>query len=75
MRALDKIDTSTLGGRIRYARVKRKLSQEEFGKKIHARIKTVSRWECGISIPTADYIAGICREFNVSADWLLGLKR
>lgn len=75
MKNVDNADIHTLGGRIRFVRITRKLSQTEFGAKIRAKTKTVSRWECDQSIPSATYIAEICRKYGISPAWLLGLKK
>lgn len=60
--------------RIRELRAENKLSQKEFGKLLSISQDTVSLWENGKSMPTAEYIIAICRRFNVSADYILGLK-
>lgn len=60
--------------RVREIRLEKKLTQIEFGKLLAVSQDTVSLWENGKSLPTADYIILICHKFGVSADYLLGLK-
>jgi len=63
-----------IGERIKEIRVDCKLNQSEFGKSISVSQDTVSLWEKGKSLPTAEYIIMICKRYNVSADYLLGLE-
>ena len=64
----------SLGQRIREIRTEAKLTQAQFGEKVAVSQDTVSLWENDKSAPSAEYLAEICRIFNVSADYLLGLK-
>lgn len=50
------------------------LSKNGFSRLIGLPAATVTGWEKQLHIPRADTIYAICREFHVSADWLLGLK-
>lgn len=59
--------------RIRETRIENKLTQAQFGEKLSVSQDTVSLWEKGKSLPTAEYIFAICRAFSVSADYILGL--
>lgn len=62
------------GKRIREIRKKNGLNQAEFAKKIDSTQDMVSRYEKGdIDLSTA-MIIKICKTFNVSADYLLGLS-
>ena len=64
----------TIGWRIRLLRKQQRLTQTEFGKKIYTTKGTVRNWESNISSPQCDFVIAICKTFDVSADWLLGLK-
>ena len=46
------------------------LTQQEFADKIGVKRNTVATYEMGRSVPSDSAIALICREFNVSEDWL-----
>lgn len=59
--------------RIRETRVENRLTQAQFGEKLSVSQDTVSLWEKGKSLPTAEYIFAICTAFSVSADYILGL--
>jgi len=59
--------------RIKEIRTENKLTQAQFGDKLAVSQDTVSLWEKGKSLPTAEYIIEICKTFAVSADFLLGL--
>lgn len=60
--------------RIREIRQKNKLTQTEFAFMIGTTKNQLSKYETGVQeIPTKIIIA-VCQKFNVSADWLLGLR-
>lgn len=63
----------TIATRIKNIRLENKLSQAQFGKKLNVSQDTVSLWEKGKSIPTAELIITICKLFEISSDYLLGL--
>jgi len=46
------MDAKKLGKRIRLARVEADLTQTDLANKIHAKQKSISRYETGASIPT-----------------------
>ena len=57
--------------RIAYIRKTEGLTQEEFGKRIGGLSKNyIWMLERGTRIPSDRTIADICREFNISEDWL-----
>jgi len=60
--------------RIKELRLENNLSQSTFGKKLQVSQDTVSLWEKGKAFPNTEYIILICKLFDVSADYLLGLK-
>ena len=59
--------------RLKELRKKENLTQEEFALMIKMRQQQYSRYETGEREPQLKHIRRICRTFNVSADWLLGL--
>lgn len=61
----------TIGERIRHYRKEIKnATQKEFGLKIGLKPNSVSDIESGKNNPTEQTIKAICREFNVSENWL-----
>jgi transcriptional regulator with XRE-family HTH domain len=53
------MDAKKLGKRIRLARVEADLTQTELANKIHAKQKSISRYETGASVPTIDTLIKI----------------
>lgn len=64
---------ATLSNRIRCLRQERGLTQDEFGKLFGIVKSTVSLYENGKSVPNDQIKTDMCRYFNVSMDYLLGL--
>lgn len=56
--------------RIRLLRKELKLNQTDFGERIGVKQASVAGYEAGIRTPLGAVITSICREFNVSEDWL-----
>lgn len=56
--------------RIRLLRKELKLNQTDFGERIGVKQASVAGYEAGIRTPLDAVITSICREFNVSEDWL-----
>lgn len=48
-------------------------TQQELADRIHATIYAVRTWEQGKSCPSIDAIIAICKTYQVSSDYLLGL--
>ena len=63
-----------VGQRIREIRYEAKLNQSKFGQSISVSQDTISLWENGKSLPNTEFIILICKKYNVSADYLLGLE-
>lgn len=64
----------SLGERIHDLRVERKLTQPQLAKKLNVSNCIISKWENNLMEPKATYIIRMCQFFNVTADYLLGLK-
>ncbi len=56
--------------RIKKLRKELDLTQQKFADKLGVKRNTVGQWECGINALTDQVITSICREFNVSEEWL-----
>lgn len=64
----------TFSKRLRDLRTENNLSMKELAKKIDATDAAISNWENNINEPKISYIIRLCNYFDVSADYLLGLK-
>lgn len=63
-----------IGKRIKEIRLENKLSQKAFGEILSVSQDTVSLWENGKSLPTAEFIIAMAMHFHVSADYILCLQ-
>lgn len=59
--------------RVKELRTDLGLSQPEFSERLGVGAGAVSLWERGCTIPALGTLMRICTEYDVSADWLLGL--
>lgn len=62
------------GIRLKLLREEKKLTQKELAKLLNVRNTTVSAWEKDIAEPPYDTLKFICKYFDISADYLLGLS-
>ena len=63
-----------IGNRIKELRIEHKLSQQKFGEILSISQDTVSLWEKGKSVPTAEFLIAIAKNFDTSVDYILCLK-
>lgn len=70
----NKIVDERIEKRIRELRNERHMTQSRLGDILCVSQDTVSLWEKGKSIPSADQVIRLCKIFGVSADYLLGLS-
>lgn len=66
---------STIGEKIKAFREDLDMNQTELGKMINMTQRKISYIECGKYEPSIEDIKALCNFFNVSADYLLGLKK
>ena len=59
-----------ISDRVRELRIAKNLTQQEFADKLKIKRSTISNYDIGRSEPSESAISLICREFNVSEDWL-----
>lgn len=64
----------TLGMRLKALRQEKGLSQVELARLIGVGKSIVSLYEKDVSEPTSSKIIAICKYFDVTSDYLLGLK-
>jgi transcriptional regulator with XRE-family HTH domain len=60
--------------KIKELRLSKGITQSELSKAINFGQSTIVAWEKGIKTPTAEAIKELAKFFDVSADYLLGLK-
>lgn len=63
------------GLRIQQLRTNNRMSQKEFGKKIHRSKSVVSSYENNLRTPPLDILVDIATLFNVSLDYLVGIDK
>ncbi|MBQ8840014.1 MAG: helix-turn-helix transcriptional regulator [Clostridia bacterium] len=63
-----------IADKIKLLRERNEWTQTELAKKLGITRSGVNAWEMGISIPSTQYIVELSLLFNVSADFLLGIK-
>ena len=66
--------TTDIGEKIKDLRVENSLSQSKFGEILHVSQDTISLWEKGKALPNTEYVILICKTFDTSADYLLGIN-
>ena len=68
------MDMVEIGKRIKEIRLENKLSQKKLGELIAASQDTISLWETGKSVSTAEFLIALAGLFDVSVDYILCLK-
>ena len=66
------IDKSNVGSNIKIVREKNNISQNKLSKFLNTTSSTVSAYESGKTLILTSFAYQICKEFNVSMDWLCG---
>lgn len=60
--------------RLKLIRKERGLTQKEVAKAIGVTLSAISNYEQGIREPSIQVLISLCRFYNVSSDYLLGLE-
>ena len=68
------MENSVFQQRLRELRAEQGLTQGALAALLHTSDDSVYSWEKGRSEPSLSMLTEICRVFNVSADYLLGLE-
>ena len=63
-----------IGRKIKELRVDMGITQAKLAKALGITQDSVSLWENGKRLPDTQYVIAICRFFDASADYLLGIK-
>lgn len=61
------------GSRLKILRERENLSQAELARQMGISQTQISRWERGDVVPASDALRAVAQQFNVTADYLLGL--
>ena len=64
-----------IGQKIRQLRNEKRLTQTDLAKILHVSQDTISLWELDKSLPDVKNVVEICKLFDVSSDYLLGLEK
>lgn len=68
-----KFDIKLFGERLKYLRNERELGQNNLAEKLQLSNASISYWETGKQIPSAEVVFKLAVFFSVSSDYLLGL--
>ena len=60
--------------RIKYLRESQNITQSDLAKRLGITRSSVNAWEMGVSVPSTQYIVELSEVFQVSTDYLLGVK-
>lgn len=63
-----------IGENIKKLRISNKMSQEEMAVQLHVVRQTISKYECGLSVPDAEMIIKIAELFKVPVSQILGVQ-
>lgn len=69
------MDQEKIGKFIAEVRKQRGLTQKELAEKIGISDKTISKWECGNSIPDISYLESLCDSLDIKVNELLSGER
>ena len=71
---MDTFDRKIFGERLKTLRTERNIGQNLLSKELGLSNASISYWETGKQEPSAQAIFKLAKYFNVSADYILGLK-
>lgn len=70
---MHEFDAKLFGERLKYLRSEKAIGQNLLAEKLQLSNASISYWETGKQIPSAEVIYKLAIFFNVSADYLLGI--
>lgn len=68
----ENIDKELSGARLKALRKNSKITQTKFGEKLNCSYGTIAGYESGRYIIATPFLYSICKDYGVSADYLLG---
>ena len=60
--------------RLKELRLEKEMTQKKLAKELETSDDSIYSWETGRSQPSIEMIRAICKYFNVSSDYVLGLE-
>ena len=69
------MDNERIGKFILELRKQKGMTQKELAEKVRVSDKTISKWECGNSIPDITYLEALCNSLDISVNELLSGQR
>lgn len=60
--------------RLKELRTEKELTTVQLAKELNVSDSTITRWENNLRVPSIDNLYNIAKFFDVSADYLIGLK-
>ncbi len=70
---MEQYDNKIFGERLKMLRAEKNIGQNLLAKELELSNASISYWETGKQMPTAEAIFKIAQYFGVSADYLLGI--
>lgn len=64
----------SLAEKIKLLRERINLTQSDLARRMGLTRSSVNAWEMGLSVPSTQYIVELAKTFDVSTDYLLGMK-
>ena len=71
---MDNFSRTILGERLKMLRTEKQIGQNFLAKELGISNSSISYWETGKQEPSAQAIFKLAKYFNVSSDYILGLK-
>ena len=72
---MEPFNRQLFGERLKLLRTEKNVGQNQLAKDLDLSNASISYWETGKQLPTAEAIYKLALFFNVSADYLLGIKK
>ena len=63
-----------LGKTIKELRNRKEIKQDDFAAAVGVSVQTISRWENDVNVPDLSMLPILAKYFNVTTDYLLGVK-
>lgn len=70
---MQEFDVKVFSERLKYLRTEKSIGQNLLAEKLQLSNASISYWETGKQIPSAEVVFKLAKFFNVSADYLLGI--